>query len=133
MHQQPLRIDEDVALLAFDLFASVEAARILAAPAFSALFMLWLSMMPGVQDTETGLAAAALIATASGAGETIPSAHAARAAPIIRSVSKLRGVCPRSTARVHRAVGFIPAIHRAGAIQRRTQTALGNRRASLDS
>ena len=48
MHQQSLRIDEDVALLAFDLLARVIAARIQGAPPFSALFTLWLSMIAAV-------------------------------------------------------------------------------------
>jgi len=45
VHQQALRIDEDVPLLALDLLARVIARRIDAAPPFSALFTLWLSMI----------------------------------------------------------------------------------------
>ena len=45
MHQQALRIDKDVALLAFDFLARVVAARVDATPPFSALFTLWLSMI----------------------------------------------------------------------------------------
>ena len=48
MHQQALRIDKDVALLAFDFLARVVAARVDAAPPFSALFTLWLSMIAAV-------------------------------------------------------------------------------------
>ena len=48
MHQQALCIDKDVALLAFDFLARVVAARVDAAPPFSALFTLWLSMMAAV-------------------------------------------------------------------------------------
>jgi hypothetical protein len=50
MHQEALRIDKDVALLAFDLFARIVAARIDAGPPFSALFTLWLSMMAAVGE-----------------------------------------------------------------------------------
>ena len=39
-HQQALRIDKDVALFAFDFLARVVAARVDAAPPFSALFTL---------------------------------------------------------------------------------------------
>ena len=47
VHQQTLRVDQDVALLAFDLPAGVNAVRV-RAPPFSALLTLWLSMMPTV-------------------------------------------------------------------------------------
>jgi hypothetical protein len=47
-HQQALRIDQDVALLAVDLLASVVARRVDAAPPFSAPLTLWLSMMAAV-------------------------------------------------------------------------------------
>ena len=50
VHQQALRIDEDMPLLAFDLLARIIAVRIDAAPPFSALFTLWLSMMAAVGD-----------------------------------------------------------------------------------
>ena len=40
VHQETLRVDEDVALLALDLFARVVAVRINARPPFSALFTL---------------------------------------------------------------------------------------------
>jgi len=43
-----LRIDKDMALLAFDLLAAIEARRIDAAPAFSAPLTLWLSMIAAV-------------------------------------------------------------------------------------
>jgi hypothetical protein len=43
-----LRINEDVPLLAFDLLASVKGVRIDAAPPFSALFTLWLSITAAV-------------------------------------------------------------------------------------
>ena len=46
--QQALRIYQDVALLALDLFAGIVARRINAKPPFSALFTLWLSMMAAV-------------------------------------------------------------------------------------
>jgi len=48
VHQQALRIDEDVPLLALDLLARVIARRIDAAPPFSTLFTLWLSMIAAV-------------------------------------------------------------------------------------
>ena len=48
VYQETLRIDEDVALLALDLFARIIAARIDAAPPFSALFTLWLSITQAV-------------------------------------------------------------------------------------
>jgi hypothetical protein len=48
MQQQPYRIDEDMALLSLDLFSRVVAIRINAAPPFSALFTLWLSIMHAV-------------------------------------------------------------------------------------
>jgi hypothetical protein len=40
MHQQALRIDKDMPLLALDFLARVIAARVNAAPPFSALFTL---------------------------------------------------------------------------------------------
>ena len=43
VQQQAQRIDEDVALLAFDQLAGVEPMGIDAGPPFSALFTLWLS------------------------------------------------------------------------------------------
>lgn len=48
LHQQALRVHEDVALLALDLFARVIARRVERGPPFSALFTLWLSMMAAV-------------------------------------------------------------------------------------
>jgi hypothetical protein len=48
VHQQALRIDEDVPLLALDLLAAIEARRINPAPPFSALLTLWLSMIAAV-------------------------------------------------------------------------------------
>ena len=48
MQHQAQRIDEDVALLALDQLARIEARRIDADPPFSALFTLWLSMMQAV-------------------------------------------------------------------------------------
>jgi len=48
LHQQALRIDKDMARLAFDLLAAIEARRIDAAPAFSAPLTLWLSMIAAV-------------------------------------------------------------------------------------
>jgi hypothetical protein len=46
--QQAQRVYENMALLALDLLARVVAMRIDAAPPFSALFTLWLSMMAAV-------------------------------------------------------------------------------------
>ena len=46
--QQALRVDHNMALLALDQFARVEAGRVDADPPFSALFTLWLSMMQAV-------------------------------------------------------------------------------------
>ena len=48
VQQQAPRIDQDMALLALDQLARVEAVRIDADPPFSALFTLWLSMMQAV-------------------------------------------------------------------------------------
>ena len=48
LKQEAYGIDEDVTLLAFDLLARVVAARVDAAPPFSALLTLWLSMMQAV-------------------------------------------------------------------------------------
>ena len=46
--QQALGVDQEVALLALDQLARIEARRIDARPPFSALFTLWLSMMQAV-------------------------------------------------------------------------------------
>src|ERR1700730_11487746 len=48
LKQEAYGIDEDVTLLAFDLLARVVAARVDAAPPFSAPLTLWLSMMQAV-------------------------------------------------------------------------------------
>jgi hypothetical protein len=48
VHQEALRIDKNVSLLALDLLACVVARRIDAGPPFSALLTLWLSMMAAV-------------------------------------------------------------------------------------
>ena len=48
VHQQALRIDEDVPLLALDLLACIVARRINRRPPFSALLTLWLSMIAAV-------------------------------------------------------------------------------------
>jgi hypothetical protein len=48
VQHQPYRINEDVALLALDLFPRVVAMRIDATPPFSALFTLWLSITHAV-------------------------------------------------------------------------------------
>jgi hypothetical protein len=45
VEDQTLCVYKEMALLAFDLFASVEAVGIDAAPPFSALFTLWVSMI----------------------------------------------------------------------------------------
>ena len=45
LEQQALGVDQDVALLALDQLAGIEAVRVDARPPFSALFTLWLSMM----------------------------------------------------------------------------------------
>ena len=46
--QQALRVDENMALLALDLFSRIVARRIDRKPPFSALFTLWLSMTAAV-------------------------------------------------------------------------------------
>jgi len=46
--QQALRIDENVALLALDLFSRIVTRRIDRRPPFSALLTLWLSMIAAV-------------------------------------------------------------------------------------
>ena len=48
MHQQALRIDENVPLLALDLLSCVVARRINRSPPFSALLTLWESMTAAV-------------------------------------------------------------------------------------
>ena len=48
VHQQALRIDENMSLLAPDLLAGVEARRINRSAPFSALFTLWLSIIAAV-------------------------------------------------------------------------------------
>jgi hypothetical protein len=48
VHQQALRIDEDVPLLALDLLACIEPVRVDRRPPFSALLTLWLSMIAAV-------------------------------------------------------------------------------------
>jgi hypothetical protein len=48
LHQQALGVDQDVALLAFDLLACIVARRVDAGPPFSAPFTLWLSMIAAV-------------------------------------------------------------------------------------
>ena len=48
VQQQALRVDQDMALLALDQLARVEAGRVDADPPFSTLFTLWLSMMQAV-------------------------------------------------------------------------------------
>ena len=47
VHQEALRVDEDVPLLAFDVRARIVALRVVSPP-FSALFTLWLSMIAAV-------------------------------------------------------------------------------------
>ena len=49
MHQEALRIDENMPLLAFDLLARIVAMRVVRPP-FSALFTLWLSMIAAVGE-----------------------------------------------------------------------------------
>ena len=48
VQQQSELVDQDVAFLAFDQLAGVEAVWIDRCPPFSALFTLWLSMMQAV-------------------------------------------------------------------------------------
>ena len=48
VHQQALRIDEDVPLLTLDLLACIVARRVDRRPPFSALLTLWLSMIAAV-------------------------------------------------------------------------------------
>jgi hypothetical protein len=47
-HQQALRVDKNMPLLALYLFAAIEARRIDPPPPFSALLTLWLSIMAAV-------------------------------------------------------------------------------------
>ena len=56
LHQQALRIDEDVALFAHDLLAGVVTRRVDREPPFSALFTLWLSMIAAVGLTSRATA-----------------------------------------------------------------------------
>jgi hypothetical protein len=48
--QEALRVDENMPLLALDLFARIIARRINFGPPFSALLTLWLSMMQAVGE-----------------------------------------------------------------------------------
>ena len=48
VQQQALGVYEDMALLAFDLLARIEAGRVDLRPPFSAPLTLWLSMMAAV-------------------------------------------------------------------------------------
>ena len=48
VHQQALRIDEDMPLLAFDLLACIKAMRVDATAPFSADLTLWLSRIAAV-------------------------------------------------------------------------------------
>ena len=48
MHQQALRVDENMPLLALDLLSRVVTRRINRGPPFSALFTLWLSITAAV-------------------------------------------------------------------------------------
>ena len=50
VQEQALRIDQNMALLALDQLARIEAVRIDAAPPFSPLFTLWLSMMAALGE-----------------------------------------------------------------------------------
>ena len=50
VHQQALRVDEDMAFLALDLLARIITVRIDVRPPFSALFTLWLSMTAAVGE-----------------------------------------------------------------------------------
>lgn len=50
VEQKAYRIDQDVALLALDLFSRIIAAGVHAGPPFSALFTLWLSMIAAVGE-----------------------------------------------------------------------------------
>jgi hypothetical protein len=49
VHQEALRVDETMPLLAFDLLARIVPMRVVSPP-FSALFTLWLSMMAAVAE-----------------------------------------------------------------------------------
>lgn len=46
--KEPLSVDQNMALLALDQLARIEAVRVRARPPFSALFTLWLSMIAAV-------------------------------------------------------------------------------------
>jgi len=48
MHQQALRVDENISLLALNLFAGVETRRINRSAPFSELFTLWQSRIAAV-------------------------------------------------------------------------------------
>ena len=48
VHQEALRIDEDMPLLPFDLLARIKAMRVDAMPPFSADLTLWLSRIAAV-------------------------------------------------------------------------------------
>ena len=48
VHQETLRVDDDVPLLSFDFLAAIVPRRVDRAPPFSALFTLWLSMIAAV-------------------------------------------------------------------------------------
>jgi hypothetical protein len=48
VQDQALGVDQDMALLAFDLLVGIVAVRVDLAPPFSALLTLWLSMIAAV-------------------------------------------------------------------------------------
>ena len=48
LHQQAVRVAQDVPFLASDLFTPIKARRIDPTPPFSALLTLWLSMIAAV-------------------------------------------------------------------------------------
>jgi len=50
VHQEALRVDENMPLLALDLLARIVAMRVDTRPPFSALFTLWLSMIAAVGE-----------------------------------------------------------------------------------
>jgi hypothetical protein len=50
VHQQALRVDEDMPLLTLNFFARIVTMRVDGRPPFSALFTLWLSMMAAVGE-----------------------------------------------------------------------------------
>ena len=116
LHQQALRIDEDMPLLALDPLAGVKTGWIGTPPPFSAFLTLWLSMIAAV-----GLAswsACARQRDVEWTVQTIECAVMLSVAEIViyraarRKVSRDRASLATRSMNIHQAVHDLPYIHR---------------------